>query len=288
MPAQKRMNKTIKKLYYMGLCSLLFGITQQVEAEFALNFTQVKPDSILSTNSVIGGSSVGGQTSFLMAKPAGNGFQTLETVSDPSTGKSYYHMIVGSVADGFMQESFVQTGAIAAPMFVGCGGNTCSTNLNNRDPLGSTGLYTTGNAESNPTGSIIREIMSDGEIMTEFLKDQYDRKPLITQMISAPDSTALFQADMRNSTYNDMNIPATMINTFSLPGSSFGDFDMSRDAQITNITAGRYTYTNGTGPGGSKGTYNYFEGGATFDPDWSIYMDELDPKNVWTFPAFHP
>jgi hypothetical protein len=282
------MNRFIKNFHYLGLSILLIGIAQPAEAEFALNFTKVLPTSQQSTTAVVGGSGATGQTSFLMAQPAGNGFQTLETVTDPSTGLSYYHMIVGTPADGFMQETFVQTGAIAAPMFVGCGGNTCSTNLNNMDPLGITGSYNTGNAETNPTGVIIREFMSDGEISSEFLKDQYARKPMITEMISATDANAFFQTDMRNSTYSDMNTPGTMVSTFSLPGSSFGDFDMSRDAQITNVTAGRYTYTNGSGPGGSKGTYNYFEGNATFAPDWSIYMDANDPKNVWTFSGNHP
>ena len=272
------MNKSTKNIYSVGLCILLFGISQPIEAEFALNFTPALSDSVMIT----------GGTPFLMAKPLSNGLQFNEIVNDPTTGLNYYHIIVGSVADGFIQESYVQTGSIAAPMLVGCGGNTCSTSLNNLDPIGITGSYVTGNAQSTPTRAIVREFMSDGEITTEFLKDKYDNKPLITQIITAPDATAFFQTDMRNSTYSDMNTPGTMINTFSLPGSSAGNFDMSQDAQSTYVTAGRFTYSNGTGPGGSAGTYNYFEGSATFDPDWSIYMDELDPTNIWSYPANHP
>ena len=283
------MSKRITIIFYcLGL--YVFCAPQQAGAEFALNFTKVLPNSLQNTESQVGGVTIGGQTYFLESFPTPlTGIRSNETVVDPETGLTYYHILFGTPADGFMQETFIRTNSIAVPTLT-CpgGGNSCRTDLNNQDPLGGTGLFETGNAASNPSSVIIRQIMSDGEITSEFLKDKYDRKPLITEMISTPDTNAFFQADMRNSTYTDMNSPGTIVNTLSLPGTGVADFDMSRDAQITNITAGRYTYTNGTDHGGSRGTYNYIDGSANFGSDWSVYMDKLDPTNVWTFSTYKP
>lgn len=267
--------------FVLAAILVALGVPPQAEAEFALNFQPISGG--MSTLSVRGGSSFGGQTPFLVD----GSLNMPAIVRDPTTGLDYYHMIVGSPADGFIQESFIQVSVIAGTI-LSCAGNSCATNLNNNDPLGGTGLYYTGNAASNPRGTIIRQILSDGEITMEFLKDKYDRKPLITQTIMTSDITSTFKIDMRNSTYDDKNTPAVVTNTFSFTDPSLGTFDMARDGQKTNITAGRYTYTNGTGNGGSQGTYNYVDGNAIFDADWTIYMDKLDPRNVWSYPDYRP
>ncbi len=264
------------------------GAPSRAEAEFALNFTPINAGAGITTTSVLGCSSAGGQTPFLMAAPGSCNINTPEIVTDPSTGLNYYHMIVGSVAEGFIQESFIQTGVIAGTI-LSCAGNSCSTNLNNRDPLGGTGLYYTGSGASNPRGTIIRQIISDGEIVMEFLKDKYDRKPLITQSIITSGMFATFRIDMRNSTYSDMNTPGVITNTFSFSDPFAGSFDMARDAPNAHVTGGRYTYTNGAGNGGSQGTYNYVEGGGGITTsDWTGFMDRQDARNIWTFPTYKP
>ncbi len=278
--------KNKDNLFVRVMVLVALGLTPQAEAEFALNFQPIG-SGVMSTTSVRGGGSFGGQTPFLVD----GSLNMPEIVSDPTTGLNYYHMIVGSPAEGFVQESFIQVSVIPGTILT-CSGNTCATNLNNMDPLGGSGLYYTGNAAANPRGTIIRQILSDGEITIEFLKDKYNRKPLITQTIMTPDIVSTFKIDMRNSTYDDKNTPGVVSNTFSFtdPGTnpSLGSFDMARDGQKTNITAGRYTYTNGTGNGGSQGTYNYVEGGAVFDADWTIYMDKLDSRNIWSYPQYQP
>lgn len=264
------------------------GVPSRAGAEFALNFTPINSGAGITTTSVLGCSSMGGQTPFLMAAPGSCSINTPEVVTDPSTGLSYYHMIVGSVAEGFIQESFIQTGVIAGTI-LSCAGNSCNTNLNNRDPLGGTGLYYTGNGASNPRGTLIRQIISDGEIVMEFLKDKYDRKPLITQSIITPEMFATFRIDMRNSTYSDMNTPGVITNTFAFSDPFARSFDMARDAPNAHVTGGRYTYTNGAGNGGSQGTYNYVEGGGGITTsDWTVFMDRSDARNIWTFPAYKP
>jgi hypothetical protein len=264
------------------------GMPLPIAAEFAMNFTPINAGAGITTNSVIGCSNVSGQTPFLMAAPGSCSINTPEIVFDPSTGLNYYHMIVGSAAEGFIQESFIQTGVIAGTI-LSCAGNSCSTNLNNMDPLGGTGLYYTGNGASNPRGTIIRQIISDGEIVMEFLKDKYDRKPLITQTIITSEIFSTFRFDMRNSTYSDMNTPGLITNTLTFSDPGIGSFDMARDAPDAHITGGRYTYTNGTGNGGSQGTYNYIEGGGGItSSDWTGYMDRQDTRNIWTFGTYKP
>lgn len=206
-----------------------------------------------------------------------------DKVYDPATGLYYYHMMVGDPASGFVQESYIQLGSIAAATEAGCVGNTCSTSLNNLDPLGGTGSYYTGNGATNPRGAIIRQIISDGEVVMEFLKDQFSRKPLITQHLFTADLTATVEMDMRNSTYADINTPAVFTNLQTFTSPDVTSFDYARDKQNSFVTAGRYTYTNGTGPGGSKGTYNYLDGNAIFYDDWTSYMNIYDPRNVWSY-----
>jgi len=256
----------------------------QAGAEFSLNFM---PDGggAMSTTVMQGNSSFGGQTPFLRE----GGLQLPEIVVDPDTGLDYYHMIIGSLADGFIQETYIERGFSSFPnsnIGSAVGGDGGISGGNGRDPLDTNATINTANAEANPRKVLIRQIISDGEIVMEFLKDRFDYKPLIVQQLNAPDIRAVFEIDMRNSTYDDMSNAGIIYNTLSLPGLGteyFKDFNYAQDTQDATISGGLYKYTEGTGPGGSDGTYEYVD--AMFDHKSQAWGDFLDPSepNPWSY-----
>ena len=257
------------------------------QAEFTLNFLP-KGAGTIRTSIVQGGcmSSISGQTPFLLE---GGCFAAPEIVTDPDTGLSYYHMIVGDGSDGFMQESFIEVTAVPTDPSQ----TTANDNDNAHDPLGVLlSPAETGNGNANPRTVIMRQIVSDGVIMMEFLKDQYLKKPLITQTLSAGEIASLFQLDMRNSDYDDMNTPGTIVNILTLSGEDAaainGNFDMSTDTDKSFVNGGRYTFSDGAANGGTEGTYDYLS--SSFDRtaiDWVEYFDP-ETNNPWGYPALRP
>ncbi len=92
-----------------------------------------------------------------------------------------------------------------------------------------------------------------------------------------------------------MNTPGIVTNTMLLTGSDkpsdSAQFNLATDAQGSAITAGRFTYTPGTGNGGSEGSYDYLGTANNFDQsavNWESYFDTEDTSNVWAFPASQP
>ncbi|TPW09949.1 MAG: hypothetical protein FD130_2360, partial [Halothiobacillaceae bacterium] len=160
-----------------------------------------------------------------------------EIVSDPATGLSYHHLLLGSLADGFAQDVYIRT---ANTYFPNGGVGSASGGFN----TGGSDVFGTGNGTNtgNPTSIIMRQLLNDGELAEEFLKDQTDKKPHITQLINAPDITAMFDADMSNSTYSDNTTPGTVINTLTLVDPNIpvgtGDFSMLFDGVTTTMEAG--------------------------------------------------
>jgi len=288
--------------------------------EFSLNFLPIGNGAIYDSqiNSDNLSDPDTGQTPFLYDPAA---LQRPEIVTDPITGNIYYHMIVGSLASGFIQESYVQMGfasygnfreptlsasasggtGVYVPRYI----NSNTTSLGNGyDPLDmgtdAIALNTvSGNGTANPTRVIMRQLVNDGEIMMEFLKDGYLTKPRISQMLMAPDITMLFDVDMRAITYDDDITVAPMVNSMQLwgpgvPTDRSGDFDMNMYSGDLAVNAGRYTYADGVGPGGSEGTYHYADGAydQTSIP-WGDYFDaSLDtngkPVNPWGFESAKP
>ena len=69
----------------------------------------------------------------------------------------------------------------------------------------------------------------------------------------------------------------------------FGDFNINTTSQVDgygfmanpNVTAGGYTYTTGSGNGGSGGTYAFTGGGIGFDEtvDWAGMCDPSQNTN---------
>lgn len=304
---------------YILLRRVLFGFLlsiQCVYAEFSMNFAPVNGGSIVTsnTNSDNGTDPDTGQTPYLIW----DALQRPEVVVDPDNGNTYYHMIVGSLADGFIQESFVQMGfgnygntALGEPVdsasasggtSTGAGDyNSVTTFGNGYDPLdmnanATAELVSSGNGTGNPTRAIMRQIISDGEIMMEFHKDKYLKKPKVSQIIFAPDIEVMFDIDMRAIDYSTDNADATIVNTMQLMGEDapwdISKFDMSQnqldDPRITGVqnstvTGGKFTYADGTDFGGSEGTYSYTTG--DFDQtaiDWAELFDPFE-SNPWNF-----
>lgn len=239
-----------------------------------------------------------------------------EIVTDAS-GNTYYHMIVGDLSSGFIQESYVQMGysgygnpsevanAISAsggtgsyvPKTTGSGTATPSNTWifgNGYDPLdmnknAMAQSVTSGNGTANPRRVVMRQIVNDGQAMSEFLKDDFDSKPKITQMVIAPDIQVMFDIDMRGITYSDNTKTAPVVNTMQLFGAGAPHdsavWDMALETQDKRIDGGRFTYTDGLGRGGSEGTYSYIQGG--FDQtaqDWKSFINPFYRNaNPWEF-----
>ena len=231
-----------------------------------------------------------------------------------SGGKSYYHVIIGDYTqDTFYMEYMIEASgswgqydgrsdmlasasAYPAGSISSCGTSSCERNMNNPYDTNSTDYQKTGTGTGNPNRVIMRMILDDGVTYSEFLKDQFDKKPLIHQSMTdntpSEGITIDYTLDMRNKTYSD-NTPidhSDRTNQTFLVGDTAanqGDYD-STGAVATpisfregndDITAGAFTYTTGSGFGGSNGTYIYYlADGVTvdnsgFDPTGRSYVN---------------
>ncbi|MFC1747443.1 hypothetical protein ACFL2V_01410 [Pseudomonadota bacterium] len=289
-----------------------------MHAEFSMNFVpQTATGEITTVNwnsdDGIHNGQDSGQTPYLYDTTL---LERPEIIVDPDNGNSYYHMIVGSFADGFIQESFIQMGfggygnPLEPTNSASASGGTAEgagdydsdiTFGNGYDPLDmdaneTAKLMGSGNGTGNPNRVILRQIINDGEIMMEFRKSSYLKKPRITQMIMAPDITALFDMDMSAIDYNTDDGTPIVMNTMELWGDDVlydaSAFDMSQrqedDPLVTGvddsyISGGDYLYTDGTDFGGSDGTYSYATG--SFDHKAISWKDIFDPfeHNPWNF-----
>ncbi len=269
------------------LCLLSSSVPQLACAEFTLNFQPqntgvIVPQIVRGDNKIITG-----QTPYLVA-----GLNDLpELVTDPDTGLIYYHLIVGSEADGFIQETYIQAGYDPGIYQGGTssavGGAGDASGGNGRDPLGSDLLFTA-NAQATPKRVLVRQIVSDGEIHMEYLKDRYDRKALISQSISTSKINTDFSIDMRNSSYDDANTVGAIENVLSLSGTAQGAFDMANDVQDSTVTGGRYTYTDGPDYGGARGSYDYIDGHYDHNnQNWEVYFD-INQDNPWAYDENKP
>ena len=283
------MIKPITKHIFL-LC-LIGSLTPQLaRAEFELNFQPNKVTGHIKTWGTHGcdACKVLDQTPFLTAGP----LELPELVADPETGAIYYHLIVGSEADGFIQETYIQagydTGLFPGGSSSAVGGAGNKRGGNGQDPLNSTPDISTANAEATPKRVLVRQIVSDGEMTMEYLKDRYDRKARISQALNNTEINADFSIDMRNSSFGDANTVGAIANTMNLSGIGIGSFDMSTDTQNSTVTGGLYTYTDGRGYGGADGTYNYIDGHYDHkDQNWERYFD-INQINPWSYNANKP
>jgi len=238
-------------------------------------------------------------------------FELGEVVTD-EFGNEYYHMIMGSLADGFIQEVYIARHSSQLYTWSGGmmnnaegtvsasgGASDFGNNSNNLNPLGGNlDAINSGSGSANLTKVIIRQIVNDGDLTMEFIKDKFNGKPRITQMLNAPDIKQLFDIDMRNINYSDMTSNAPVVNQMwllreELPTDG-GFFDViagpgeATGTSILAITAGQYTYTDGAGFLGSEGSYNYSGGGnMNLDQRWESFFDHTQ-ANPWSYDTNRP
>jgi hypothetical protein len=315
-----------RTLLIFTLLTCFIAIPQTARAEFDLNFSAQDPSSNFmmdyianSDNNYPGQAWQNidqGQTPWLWHSSQWG--LAPEIVYDSSTKAYYYHMILGDFGSGFIQESYVQMG------FGSYGNPAEPSNPTRKSASGGYGRYVpdvqdsntvmlgngydpldmnttntannanikaansvSGNGSANPNRVILRQIVTDGEIMMEFLKDRYEYKPRISQMIMTPDFESQFDIDMREVKYNDITSASPVTNTMQLWGAGApadaAAFDMSADSSKSTYNGGKYRYMEGAGPGGSEGTYEYVTG--AFDQtaqSWKDYFD-LNAQNPWAF-----
>ena len=148
-----------------------------------------------------------------------------------------------------------------------------------------------GNGTMNPSRTVLLMQASDSTVSIEVYKPLLDRKPRISQTLVDGPVTSRFVADMRGSTYSDMNKDAVVTNTLvvndsGLPVQGGADFDMSF-AQKPNVTAGKYIFKPGDGwsaPSDPLGLLGWDVNGSIFDPGTYTYLEGgFDVLNVdWT------
>ncbi|HHM05284.1 MAG TPA: hypothetical protein ENJ19_06020 [Gammaproteobacteria bacterium] len=184
-----------------------------------------------------------------------------------SGGKSYNHVIIGDPTSGFAQDVYVRgDGAVTS--------NGAFTQNEGKIPLSPP------QATANPKETAIRQILQDGEVTMEFLKDFLATKPKISATVTTPEISYTFDMDMRSINYDTDTTAAPLNSTLALTGASApgtdGNFNSAAGVQASNITGGRYTYTNGGGSFGSGGSYSYFEGSYdTSAVNWGDFRDPL-------------
>ncbi len=269
---------------------LLFGAA--CRADVVLNWSQVNALPTFSGTTIVHGTtSIPGQTPFIY-----------ERVLD-SDGAQYYHLVVGDPNAGFAQEVYIQvvTGTNVGNSFsaigpqlsaslgsTGGGANPPASNA--ADPL-SVSSSVSGNVSANPERVQMRQIVNDSELSLEFLKEGFLGKPRISTIIESDRHTAAFIMDGSDISFDDLDTVAPVINTLhihdaDMPAESAG-FDMNTDSQFSSVTAGRYSYVPGAARGASGGTYDYFDGGANPNPDWSSFFDDRE-ANPWSYPDNRP
>lgn len=198
----------------------------------------------------------------------------LQEIVRGSDNRNYYHVIVGDPDSGFAQEVFIMASGRSWQGGMGSASGGIAFTANSQSPLAAAAV--SGNATGNPTRVVMQQIVAGGGVHQEFLKDEFQFKPLISHTLDSDGVHMEFVADMRHLSLADMSTAAAVTNriTFTDPDSgNAGNFDLAFDAPQSHVNAGQYLWTPGSGPGQSSGSWQYQDGGA-FDPtlvDWIFF-----------------
>ena len=172
--------------------------------------------------------------------------------------------------------------------------------LNSSNPLGDYRVSGTGG--NAPDHTAFRMVMTSpkGDMSMEVSKPFLDKKPMITQTVQDGTMTSSFVADERGLNYSQDGTAAPVTNTLvlndpTIPGAGAANFSMAQSQQSV-VTAGRFTFTAGTGwndptQGWNStdstfgfGTYDYSaSGGNGFQPltfDWGTVFDYAQNANA--------
>src|SRR3569623_1112349 len=202
-------------------------------------------------------------------------------------GQSYFHVIVGDhTRDSMAQEVFITTSGsysgVGLTTSVASTSSTRNAEFNMDNPY-STDSTKTGSGSANPNNVIMRQIINSGEISMEFLKASFSKKPQITQTITNAEMVSTVSMDKRGRNYSQITPidPSTsVVNTLVLTGSNRaatdGNYDLQVHAQTSHISAGGFTYTNGSGNGNGGGVYTWYAPVDPFQPlhrNYAVYCD---------------
>jgi hypothetical protein len=290
--------------------ALLIPWTVVYAAEFEFNFKEQQNGATVPGGFLTSGGTTGGNdgSRFIQDRVTIGGVEYWHVVvGDPATGfaiESYVtsHNVAVSSANSKRGGSPDSGGnerallAIVEPNLKAPGllgqSNMPFANLlgNSRDPLGigvspSTDFQPydlSGNGTMNPTRMTMRMVVSDSDISLDVFKPLLDRKPFISQTTLDTEMIGRFVVDMRSVSYDTLNKIVPITNTLTLFGSAIfnsgsGDFDMGM-AQRSNVTAGQYTFTPGTGWNSADGWDSV---GSTFDEGNYTYADGGGGFNVY-------
>ncbi len=213
-------------------------------------------------------------------------------MSVDSSGYYYYHVLLGDPGSSFAQEYYIGISGgnwydsrFPTNQSIGIrNGGADSTPYPSStfyDPLGPD-YNKSGNATARPDKTLFKQTIKGTDFDQTAVKALYQNQPVITQQINASDLIADFSIDMSANTYFVLGSPGVINNTLLVidpqTGQAVSNFNSATDSQTGWVTGGLYTYTFGTGPGGSNGTYTYSSG--VFDTqaiDWKAFSA---PSNV--------
>ena len=201
-----------------------------------------------------------------------------EMVSE--NGQEFYHVIITDSSQDFALDFYIRTASPngfypdrstgPASSSYGDGGPDLE---GFEDPF----QFEAGTGTANPQRVYMRMILRDENMEQEFLKGIMAQKPIITQTIVDAGFLNDVVIDMTNSNYSEMNTAGNIdIQTVVNLPSGVSEFELSRDGDQVHTTAGKFKFTPGSGPGGSLGTYEYFEG--DFDVLAVDWLDFCDPS----------
>lgn len=154
---------------------------------------------------------------------------------------SIHHMVVIDEAQHFKMEYYISTSS-------GTAGLTQARDMSGGQsdghvyPIDPKDPGRTGTGSGDPTRVQYRMLIADSGMTMDMLKNTWNNKPLLTQSIRDRDMSQDLTIDMRNSTYRQMNIPASVTFTASIAGNAPVTYD-SRDNGGANITGGRFMIT---------------------------------------------
>lgn len=261
------------------------------QAEFELNF---EPDTSNYGDGGRGGSWGGGGR--------GGGewweFWDEEIVQEMvfENGQEYYHVIIKDPYQDFAMDFYIQT-ASGNGFYPDRSTGPASASYGDGGPnlarFENPYLSASGNGTGTPDRIYMRQIFNDGTIQQDFNKATLSQKPIITQSIVSDGYRDEVVINMDNSNYSQMDRPGSIdihavVTDLDFPFGE-GDFLLSRDGQQVNVTAGQFTYEDGSGdrwePGGSNGTYTYADGDFdVYDVDWLSFCEsDQNPQHHCNF-----
>lgn len=224
---------------------------------------------------------------------------------DNATGNYYWHIIIGDYynqagnpinTQGFNLEYIIQassTQRFQDEIYNAASASATWVDSDTAENSGGFQVYDTGlngnfttSGQANPKRVLVRQIMADNETVSTFLKDGFNSKPFISQtvvdnLVTHPNTTVNneFTLDMRMVSYDSIDNSGVIMKNITNIGGGFeaanqGDYDTTNASFTPHLfnqedrvmSAGKFTWTPGTGVLGADGTYTYYYADDTVNP----------------------